>query len=162
MMRKFKELRQTISEQISGQGGISFGFQRNRVGPMDYVPNVDSNQNLSQLHAAQIDRINTYLGALSAKAYVNPNDAMREAHAKLGIVGIVFDLNPSDDLRRPGERCYPIRLFGGSFGADGTTYGYKPMDDNVERRLGYSLGLHVISIPSSDGGTNLKAQIVKM
>ena len=67
-MRKFKELRQTILEHGVGSGGgyDIAGYARARVGPQDSDHGMDHNQNLAQLHPAQIDRINTFLGALAS------------------------------------------------------------------------------------------------
>lgn len=160
-MRKFKELRKTISESSPSGVDVS-GVNRPRVGPMDSDNGVDFNQNLSQLNPAEVDRINLFLGAISAKPYLDPNQAIKEAQSKLSTVGLQFTLNNGDDLRRSGERIYPLSLFGGSFGADGSTYGYKSADDNIERRLGYKLGLMVASSPTSTGMTALKAEIVPM
>ena len=163
-MRKFKELRQTILEHGAGPGAAYdvAGANRFRVGPMDSEQGQDFNQNLAQLHPAQIDRINTFLGAMAAKPYLDPNQAIKEAQSKLSTVGLQFNLNIEEDLRRGGERIYPLSLFGGSFGADGSTYGYKTADDNIERKLGHKLGLLVMSQPTSNGMTTLKAQIVPM
>ena len=164
-MRKFKELRQTILEHGAGPGGGAYdiaGANRYRVGPMDSDQGQDFNQNIAQLHPAQIDRINTFLGALAAKPYLDPNQAIKEAQSRLSTVGLQFHMNIEEDLRRGGERIYPLSLFGGSFGADGSTYGYKTTDDNIERRLGHKLGLLVMSQPTSNGMTALKAQIVPM
>lgn len=165
-MRKFKELRQTISEHTGygAAGGFDLsGFSHARVGPMDSPSQgQDFNQNLSQLHPAQMDRINTFLGALAAKPYLDPFQAMREIQSKLSTVGLTFQITDGPSLRSMGSRIYPISLFGGSFGADGSTYGYKPADDNIERRLGYKLGLMVTSMPTSTGMTSLKAKIVPM
>jgi len=159
-MRKFKELRKTISE-ASGAGIDVSGVNRPRVGPMDSDNGVDFNQNLSQLNPAEVDRINLFLGAISAKPYLDPNQAIKEAQSKLSTVGLQFTLNNGDDLRKSGERVYPLSLFGGSFGSDGKTYGTSS-DDNIERRLGHKLGLMVSSIPTSTGMTALKAEIVPM
>ena len=157
-MRKFKELRQTINE--SHGGGV--GMTRSRVGPQDGDNGQDFNQNLAQLNPVQIDRINTFLGALASKPYLDPTQALKEAQSKLSTIGLQFTLNSGDDLRASGERVYPLKLFGGSFGADGSTYGYKPADDNIERNHGHSLCLCVTTQPTSTGMTALKAEIVPM
>lgn len=163
-MRKFKELRQVIVENGLGAGGFDLsGYAHARVGPMDSPSQgQDFNQNLAQLHPAQMDRINVFLGALSAKPYLDPFQALREVQSKLSTVGLIFEIHDGPTLRSAGEHIYPLKLFGGSFGADGTTYGYKPADDNIERRLGYRLGLHVSTTPSSTGMTAMKAEIVPM
>ena len=162
-MRRFKELRKTILEHGGGPGGgYDMSALSGRVGPQDSDNGMDYNQNIAQLHPAQIDRINTFLGALAAKPYLDPNQAIKEAQSKLSTVGLQFTLNNGDDLRGGGQRIYPLSLFGGSFGADGTTYGYKTADDNIERRIGHKLGLLVMSQPTSTGMTALKAQIVPM
>ena len=164
-MRKFKELRKTIVEHGvgSGAGFDVTGYAHARIGPMDRsADGLDFNQNIAQLHPAQIDRINTFLGALAAKPYLDPNQALKEAQSKLSTVGLQFHLTNGDDLRSAGQRVYPLSLFGGSFGADGSTYGYKTADDNIERRLGHKLGLAVSSQPTSSGMTALKAEIIQM
>jgi hypothetical protein len=158
-MRKFKELRKTISETSTGLD-IS-GINRPRVGPMDSDNGIDFNQNLSQLNPSEVDRINMFLGALSAKPYLDPNQAIKEAQSKLSTVGLQFNLSNNDDLRKSGERIYPLSLFGGSFGSDGKTYGTST-DDNIERKIGYKLGLMVTSVPTSTGMTSLKAEIMPM
>jgi hypothetical protein len=157
-MRKFKELRKIIAEDATDYSG----YIRKRVGPQDGDNGLDFNQNLAQLNPAHIDRINTFLGAMSAKPYLDPNQALKEAQSKLSTIGLQFTLNSGDDLRMEGERVYPLSLFGGSFGADGTTYGYKPADDNIERKIGHKLGLLVMSQSTSTGMTTLKAEIVPM
>lgn len=156
-MKSFKSIRKTIIEQSDEYTG----FSRRRIGPLDGDNSMDFNQNLAQLNPSEIDRINTYLGALSAKPYLDPNQALREVHSKLSTTGLHFDVNWKDDFRTSGERVYPISLFGGSFGSDGKTYGTSS-DDNVERRLGHKLGLIVSSQPTSSGMTNLRAEIVPM
>ncbi len=158
-MRRFKELRKTISE-TSTSLDIS-GINRPRVGPMDSDNGVDFNQNLSQLNPSEVDRINMFLGALSAKPYLDPNQAIKEAQSKLSTVGLQFNISNNDDLRKSGQRVYPLSLFGGSFGTDGSTYDTSS-DDNIERKLGHKLGLVVSSHPSSTGMTSLKAEILPM
>jgi len=161
-MRRFKEIRKVIREFYDTPAGSAPSGLRGRVGPQDGQNAVDFNQNLAKLNPGEVSRINTYLGALSAKAYINPNEAMKEIWNSLSSIGLNFKLIQGDDLYRPGTRCYELNLFGGSFGADGTRYGYNPPDDNIERKIGVKLGLEVTSQPTSGGRVALHARIVNM
>jgi|APGre2960657404_1045060.scaffolds.fasta_scaffold10816_2 hypothetical protein len=157
MMKSFKSIRKIINETFQEYTG----FSRRRVGPLDSDNSMDFNQNLAQLNPSEIDRFNIYLGALSSKPYLDPNQAFREVHSKLSITGLHFDVDWKDDLRKSGERVYPLSLFGGSFGSDGKTYGTST-DDNIERKLGHKLGLMVTSTPTSTGMTTLRAEVIPM
>lgn len=153
-MRSFKNLRQTILEYHNAP----FSGWRGRVGPIDGQNSVDFNQNLSKLMPNEIDRINTYLGAVSAKPYVNPNEAFKEIWNTLHSIGLSFAPN-KDDLRVEGERVYELDLFGGYFGNDGSQHG-TTRENMIERKLGHKLGLAVSSRRTMDGTTNLAARIV--
>lgn len=156
-MRSFKNLRHTILEYHNAP----FSGWRGRVGPMDGQNAVDFNQNLSKLNPGSVDRINTYLGALSAKPYINPNEAFTEIWNSLHSMGLSFMKNTGDDLRVEGTRYYELDLFGGYFGSDGTEYGYS-RENMVARKIGHKLALQVTSKRCMDGGTHLMAQIVPM
>lgn len=151
-----------VIREFHDHGGYASTGWRGRVGPMDGQNSVDFNQNLSKLMPNEIDRINTYLGAVSSKPYVNPNEAMKEIWNSLSAIGLNFKLTQGDDLRVSGSRIYELNLFGGSFGADGTRYGYNPPDDNIERKIGTKLGLEVKSTRTMEGATTLAARIVNM
>lgn len=157
MMRRFKELRKVIAEDASDYSG----YVRKRVGPQDGDQGMDFNKNLAQLNPADIDRINTFLGALAAKPYLDPNQAIKEAQSKLSTVGIQFQLNNGDDFRRSGERLYELDFFGGWFGTDGSTYDYQKQNF-IERKLGHRLGLRISSMPTSTGMTSISAEIVPL
>jgi len=155
-MRSFKNLRQTILEYHQSN---PFSGWRGRVGPMDGQNSLDFNQNLSKLMPNEIDRINTYLGAISAKPYINPDEAFKEIWNSLHSIGLSFTPNKGDSLRVEGERVYELDLFGGYFGSDGSTYDYTK-ENMVQRKLGHKLGLMITSKRTMDGATNLSAQIV--
>ena len=63
-MRSFKEMRRVINEFHDYGGHAPTAGWRGRVGPMDGQNSLDFNQNLSKLMPNEIDRINTYLGAI--------------------------------------------------------------------------------------------------
>ena len=155
-MRSFKNLRQTILEY---HHAAPFSGWRGRVGPLDGQNSLDFNQNLAKLMPNEVDRINTYLGAISAKPYINPNEAFKEIWNTLHSIGLSFAPFKGDDLRFEGERVYELDLFGGYFGSDGTEYDTSK-ENMIQRKLGHKLGLVVASKRTMDGATNLAARIV--
>jgi hypothetical protein len=157
-MRSFKNLRQTILEF---HGSAPFSGWRGRVGPQDGQNSLDFNQNLSKLMPNEIDRINTYLGAISAKPYINPDEAFKEIWNTLHSIGLSFTPKTGDSLRVEGDRVYELDLFGGYFGSDGTTYDYSK-ENMIQRKLGHKLGLMICSRRTMDGATNLSAKIVPL
>jgi len=157
-MRSFKNLRHTILEY---HGSTPFSGWRGRLGPMDGQNSLDFNQNLSKLMPSDIDRINTYLGSISAKAYINPDEAFKEIWNTFQAIGLNFTPNVGDSLRVAGERVYELDLFGGYFGKDGSSYDYT-RENMIERKLGHKLGLMISSKNTMDGSTNLSARIVPM
>lgn len=161
-MRSFKEMRRVIKEshQHAGSSHAVNGW-RGRIGPMDGQNSLDFNQNLSKLMPNEIDRINTYLGAVSAKPYLNPNEAFKEIWNTLHSIGLSFTPNKGDDLRVEGERMYELDLFGGYFGSDGSTYD-TTRENMIERKLGHRLGLSVTARRTMEGATSLAARIVNM
>lgn len=160
-MRSFKEMRKVIREYREHGGGHATTGWIGRVGPMDGQNSLDFNQNLSKLMPNEIDRINTYLGAVSAKPYINPNEAFKEIWNSLHSIGLSFNMNKGDDLRVEGHRVYELDLFGGYFGSDGTEHDTS-RENMIERKLGHRLGLEVCSKRTMEGATSLAARIVNM
>lgn len=155
-MRRFKELRQTISEVTVTLGaGV-------RVSPLAGDTNaLDGDINLSSLTPAAISRINTYLGAIAAKPYIHPMEALKQAQGRLQMIGLDFQMSRDCEMRLKEEEghSFPLVRFGGVLGADGSQYGYT-VDDGITPKLGHGLALHVRTHPLPSGMTQIEAQIV--
>jgi len=160
-MRSFKELRKTINETAAYAPFDTVGT-RGRVGPQDGDNALDGTDiNLSSLSNAAIARINTYLGALSAKPYIDPVSALKQAQGRLQMIGLDFHMDRDCAMRlsTQTEEMLPLVRFGGVFGTDGTTYGTKH-DDGITPMLGHGLALRVETNKLPNGLTQVHAMIV--
>lgn len=160
-MKSFKEIRKTIREMAAHAPYEVMG-SRGRVGPQDGDNSLDGTDiNLSSLSEKAIARINTYLGALSAKPYIDPVSALKQAQGRLQMVGLdfVMDGNCAAAMQEQTDSLFPLVRFGGVFGSDGTTYGTSH-DDGITPKLGYGLALRVETHKLSNGLTQVHAQIV--
>jgi len=160
-MKSFKELRHTIRESAYPAAFDAVGT-RGRVGPQDSDNSLDFNQNLSDLSRQSIARINTYLGALAAKPYINPAEALKQAQGRLQMIGLNFDI--SRDFCSTMEEdtsagILPLVRFGGALGADGSVYGYTK-DDGISPMLGHGLALRVETQRLPSGLVQVAAMIV--
>lgn len=161
-MKSFKDLRQNIQEVAYGSPFEMVGT-RGRVGPQDGDNAVDGTDiNLSSLSPAAISRINTYLGAMCAKPYIDPVSALKQAQGRLQMIGLDF-LMPKDFTEAVSaahcEKMLPLVRFGGGFGMDGSQYGYTK-DDGITPKLGHGLALRVETHKMPNGLTQVHALIV--
>lgn len=160
-MRSFKELRKTINETAAYAPFDTIGT-RGRVGPQDGDNALDGTDiNLSSLSNAAIARINTYLGALSAKPYIDPISALKQAQGRLQMIGLDFHIDRECAIRlsTQTEEMLPLVRFGGVFGSDGTNY-ETSHDDGITPMLGYGLSLRVETNKLPSGLTQVHAMIV--
>jgi len=160
-MRSFKELRKTINETAAYAPFETVGT-RGRVGPQDGDNALDGTDiNLSSLSDAAIARINTYLGAISAKPYIDPVSALTQAQGRLQMIGLDFHMDRECAMRlsTQTEEMLPLVRFGGVFGSDGTTYGTSH-DDGITPMLGHGLALRVETNKLPNGLTQVHAMIV--
>jgi hypothetical protein len=160
-MKSYKEIRKTIREMHGGSEPYGVFAGRGRVGPQDGDNALDADMNLSSLTPAAIDRINTYLGALSAKPYIDPVSALKQAQGRLQMIGLNFDLTKECQMRlsTQTEDMIPLVRFGGVFGSDGTTYSTSH-DDGITPKIGHGLALRVETHKLPNGMTQVQAQIV--
>ena len=161
-MRSFKELKKTITEANAYGAPFDITETRARVGPQDGDNALDGTDiNLSSLSNAAIARINTYLGALSAKPYIDPVSALKQAQGRLQMVGLDFHMDRDCAMRlsTQTEELLPLVRFGGVFGSDGTTYDTKH-DDGIVPMLGHGLALRVETHKLPSGLTQVHAMIV--
>jgi hypothetical protein len=155
-MKSYKELRKLINEVTVTVGS---GY---RVSPLNGDSNaMDNDINLSSLSNVAVSRINAYLGAMAAKPYINPMEALKQAQGRLQMVGLDFQMVKDCEMRLKEEEgmSFPLTRFGGGFGVDGTSYDYKS-DDGITPKLGHGLSLHVRTHPLPNGLTQVEAQIV--
>jgi len=161
-MKSYKELRKTIKEANAYGAPFDHVGTRARIGPLDGENAVDGvDINLSSLSDAAIARINTYLGALSAKPYIDPVSALKQAQGRLQMVGLDFHMDRECAVRlsTQTEEILPLVRFGGVFGTDGTSYSTKH-DDGITPMLGHGLALRVETNKLPNGLTQVHAMIV--
>jgi hypothetical protein len=160
-MKSFKELRKTINESSYPSAFDAVGT-RGRVGPQDSDNSLEFGRNLADLSRQSIARINTYLGALGAKPYINPMEALKQAQGRLQMVGLDFHI-PKDFCTTVEEsettNTFPLTRFGGTLRSDGTTYGYE-MDDGITPVLGHGLMMQVETQRLTNGLIQVQAMVV--
>jgi hypothetical protein len=161
-MKSFKSLRQNIQE-VAYAAPFDMMGTRGRVGPQDSDNALDGTDiNLSSLSNAAIARINTYLGAMCAKPYIDPVAAIKQAQGRLQMIGLDLEI-PKDFAEAASmgncEKMIPMVRFGGTYGLDGTSYDPQKTD-GITPMLGHGLALRVAMNRTMNGLTQVHAQIV--
>lgn len=156
---RFKDLRKKIEEAMlptDYYGGYVAGT---RVGPLDSQDNaVDAPEaSVHQLSMKEIARLNTFVGAVEEKCYIDPTVAINNMKQKLQSQGISFDWN-NNTMLEDGTHVFPLKQFGGRKGFDGTSY--DPIDDDgISHRLGHGLDLVINVAKKPNGMTMMNARV---
>jgi len=157
---RFKVLKKKLTEgllQTDTYGGYVAGT---KIGPMDTQDNaVDTpDASVHQLSQRELQRLNTFVGAVEAKCYIDPNTAINQMKQKLFSQGISFDFN-QEAMLEDGVHAFPLKQYGGREGHDGTSY--NPIkDDGISHRLGHGLNLMISVQKESSGMTRMSAKVV--
>jgi len=145
MMKKFKELRETLNENAySPDGGSPRSAHDIEVG----VHQIEDPRAIMALNA--------FLESFFSKSFINPKYAMAELRAKLNTAGLDFDC----DFRAiPEEQeTYKLSLFGGRSGMN--MMGEYTEDDGITPKLGYGLNLVASYEINESGFYSVRASIV--
>jgi hypothetical protein len=156
---RFKDLRKKIEEAMLPTDVYGGYVSGTRVGPLDSQDNaVDAPEtSIHQLSAKEIDRLNTFVGAVEDKCYIDPVVAIGNMKQKLQSQGISFEFN-TDSTLNDGMHLFPLKQFGGRKGFDGSSY--NPIDDDgISHRLGHGLNLVLNVAKESNGMTKMSARI---
>jgi hypothetical protein len=156
---RFKDLRKKIEEGMFPTDAYGGYVSGTRVGPLDSQDNaVDAPEaSIHQLSMKEIDRLNTFVGAMEDKCYIDPMVAVNNMKQKLQSQGISFDFN-NDAMLKDGTHLFPLKQFGGRKGFDGTSY--DPIDDDgISHRLGHGLDLVLTVAKESNGLTRMSAKV---
>jgi hypothetical protein len=156
---RFKDLRKKIEEAMLPTDTYGGYVSGTRVGPVDSQDNaVDSPEaSVHQLTVKEINRLNTFVGAMEDKCYIDPAIAVNNMKSKLQSQGISFEYNMESALE-DGTHVFPLKQFGGRKGFDGTSY--NPIDDDgITHRLGHGLDLIVSVMKETNGLTRMSAKI---
>jgi len=156
---RFKDLRKKIEEGMFPTDAYGGYVSGTRVGPLDSQDNaVDAPEaSIHQLSAKEIDRLNTFVGAVENKCYIDPIVAIGNMKQKLQSQGISFEFN-TDSTLNDGMHLFPLKQFGGRKGFDGTSY--DPIDDDgISHRLGHGLDLVLTVAKESNGLTRMSAKV---
>ena len=156
---RFKDLRKKIEEAMLPTDSYGGYVSGTKIGPMDTQDNaIDSPEaSVHQLSMKEIQRLNTFVGAMECKPYIDPNVAINNMKQKLQSQGISFDWN-NNTMLEDGTHIFPLKQFGGRKGFDGTSY--DPIDDDgISHRLGHGLDLVINVAKESNGLTNMSVRI---
>ena len=145
-MKTFKEL-QTVLEDYNAWGST------NRSALSDFGTFYFDNPE-------QLARINSFIEAFTNRNYIDVRSAFNQLRARLNVVGIDFELEPSN-LATEGTIEFPITRHGGSFG-------YSPnLDQDINKGFykdngtpGLNFVLHAEVTMSESGIYNIDAKII--
>lgn len=151
---RFKDLRKKLKEAFLTVPTMTAGY---KVGPMDGDNSVDFNANLGDMSPKSIEKINIFLGAMSAKTYMDPVAAVNQMQRKLQTIGLFIDYK--NQPLQPGENYFHISYLGGSYGMSPDSY-EPTRDDGISKKTGYSVSLCVDVQKMSNGLTSLTAKVV--
>jgi len=154
-MKKYKELKQQLTESEVQDGGALGGFPTQRTGSAhsDYgVHRLDSSE--------QVQRLQAFLAAFTGREYLEPRAAISLLRVKLNLAGLDFDFSNKTNLEVGSTNILPLKRFGGTFGKTPTT----PHDefettDGFKELLGHGLNLIVSIIVAESGLYRLDAKI---
>lgn len=153
---RFKDLKKKLKEAFLTVPTVTSGY---KVGPMDGTNSADYNANLGDLDTKNLDKINTFVSAICARSYMDPDAAIAQLQQKLMTIGLTFTYRQGQGSFE-GDMSFPLSYLGGSYGTDVTTYS-PDYDDGISRKYGYGLALAVSSRKMSDGLTHIMAKVVK-
>ena len=103
-----------------------------------------------------IERINSFLGAMGGIEYLIPEHAMNKIRERLGRLAISFgDVDLSED---GGKISLPLTQFGGRFGKD--EEGNDINDDGISHRTEGGLSIEIMHEKTGAGTHFVRAKIV--
>tara|TARA_E500000178_G_scaffold18943_1_gene17869 strand:- start:5588 stop:5998 length:411 start_codon:yes stop_codon:yes gene_type:complete len=103
-----------------------------------------------------IERINSFLGAMGGIEYLIPEHAMNKIRERLGRLAISFgDVDLSED---GGRISIPLTQFGGRFGKD--EEGNDINDDGISHRVEGGLSIEIMHEKTGAGTHFVRAKIV--
>jgi len=162
-MRSFKDFKSEankvaqIQEDVVG-GDISLAGNA-RVGPMDGPISADDVEvGAHNVHDPSVlDRINSFVGAMGDKPYINPYYAINRLWTKLQTIGISFNVDDVKFEDEKGKISLPLSQYGGRYGFVDMD-GIVKQDDGISGRLPGGLNL-VITYVKIKGLVTMEAQI---
>lgn len=153
---RFRDLKKKLKEAFLTVPTVTSGY---KVGPMDGTNSADYNANLGDLDTKNIDKINTFVSAICARSYMDPDAALAQLQQKLMTIGLTFTYRQGQGSFE-GDMSFPLSYLGGSYGTDVHTFD-PDYDDGISRKYGYGLSLIVSSRKMEDGLSRLMAKVVK-
>ena len=164
-MKKFKDLANNIGlyEHESGLGGEhTFGGGFKNINQQASAISAISGAGIYNIQKqAQLNRINSFLGAFSKKEYIDPRPALGMLRAKLNIAGLDFEFNMKANFNDEGVNLYPITRFGGTFGKglDTPFDEFETTDGISDYNDGKGFHLNVTSSTTANGTYKLDTKI---
>ena len=105
-----------------------------------------------------LERVNSFVGSIADKEYLNPQQAVDELKEKLGRIGLGFDAKIEGDK---GSQTVEVKQFGGRFGKDTDS---KPEDvindDGISHKKEGGLKLEINHETMSNNTSKVFAKLV--
>lgn len=158
-MKKFKQLKQQLTEDAYMDGGALGGFpaqQSTRSAFSDFgVHRVE--------HDDQLKRLQAFVNAFTSREYLEPRAALSLLRVKLNLAGFDFDFNKNTIVQTNVPTIFKLKRFGGTFGKTLTTpHNEFETTDGFEDILdGKHLALHTVLHEAPSGLYKLEIQIIK-
>lgn len=158
-MKKFKQLKQQLTENAYMDGGALGGFpaqQSTRSAFSDFgVHRVE--------HEEQLKRLQAFVHAFTSREYLEPRAALSLLRVKLNLAGFDFDFNNKTAIQTNVPIMFKLKRFGGTFGKlPSTPHNEFETTDGFEDILnGDHLALNATINEAPSGLYKLDIQIIK-
>lgn len=111
-MKKYKELKQQLTESELQDGGALGGYPKDRGSRSafsDYgVHRIENKE--------QLQRIKAFLNAFTSREYLEPRSALSLLRVKLNLVGLDFEFNKKVEILFNQPMIFKLTRYGGTFG----------------------------------------------
>jgi hypothetical protein len=158
-MKKFKQLKQQLTEDAYMDGGALGGFptqNSTRSAFSDFgVHRIEHNE--------QLQRLRAFIQAFTGREYLEPRAALSLMRVKLNLAGLDFDFNNKTNFAIGQPMNFKLTRYGGTFGKTPTTpHNEFETTDGIEDIMGGDhLSLAVMISEAESGLYKMDIEIVR-
>ena len=105
-----------------------------------------------------LDLLDTYVGTIGERTYVNPYTPIRALQTKLSTIGLFF--SDRVNVKEGSELELPLMQFGGRYGRLSDESAEITSDDGITNKLGHGLALQLSFFKEENGRWGIRAAIV--